>query len=436
MWVVSLRLPEEWESIFTVIGRGESVEDMKVVHLGIGLIPVPPVDIAAGREEYIYHLTNHLGRLGCQVHVIDIKGGAPQREKRQESSAKFHEAWHLPLPHRYNPPFWEPLFNYLRDRSSTVFFGLSSSLILNRLLGREKIEVIHAHDREVALATIIASKLRRNRAVTVYTPQAAYGLTKWSRRQRLIRFAEILALKWADHIVALTPEVKEWLVSEFNLDPAKITPIHLGVAMDKIEQFLSHKAVACHQSNMVLCTGVVQPRKNQLTAVKAISQVIKTHPRVKLVFAGPVAEVKYLASIQRFIAENNLSSHVEFKGEVTRQELYNLYSDAILFLFPTTAEVQPTVLMEALAFGLPVISSTIEPIADVVSEKGCAILVDPYDVDGIAAAVTRVLDDTSLRQSMSERAKELARSFSYENIAAQTLALYEKLVQNKKQSPR
>ena len=57
---------------------------MKVVHLGIGLVPVPPGDRAAGREEYIYQLTRHLGQQGCQVHVIDIKGGAQQEEKRQE----------------------------------------------------------------------------------------------------------------------------------------------------------------------------------------------------------------------------------------------------------------------------------------------------------------------------------------------------------------
>jgi glycosyltransferase involved in cell wall biosynthesis len=410
---------------------------MKAAHLGMGIIPVPPGDKAAGIEKYIYHLTNHLGRLGCQVHVIDIKGGAYQREKRQESSARFHEAWHLPLPYRYNFPFWEPFFNYIRVETPIVFFALSSSPVLHRLMGREKIEVIHTHNRDTTLASIMVNRLRRNRAVTVYAPKNAYKLEKLSRRQRVIRFAEILALRWVDHVVAETPALKGWLVSEFNLDPAKITPIHLGAAVDEIEQFISKKAGACHQSNMVLCTGVIQPRKNQFTAVKAILQVIKTHPEVKLVFAGPIAEAGYLHSIQRFIAENNLSAHVEFKGEVTRQELYNLYSDATLFLFPTTADLQTSALTEALAFGLPVISSTIKPIADVVGQKeGCAILVDPYDVDGMAAAIIRVLDDSELRQSMSERAKELARTFSYENIAAQTLALYEKLVQNKKQSPR
>jgi len=342
---------------------------MKVAHLGLGVIPVPPGDEAAGVEGYIYQLTHHLGQLGCQVHVIDIKGGAQQKRKRQESSAKFHEVWHPPLPHRYNFPFLRRFFSYLLLMSHVLPFALLSSLALNRLFGREKIDVIHAHSREAALTAMVVNKLRRDTAVVIYTPQAAYGLTKLTWRKRLINFAEIPALKRADHIVALTRAVKRWLVSEFNLDPAKITPIHVGTALHEVEQFLSRKAGPRHQSNMVLCTGGISSRKNQFTAVKAMPQVVAAHPEVKFVFAGSIGQVKYFNSIQRFVTENNLSPYVEFKGMVTRQELYNLYSDAILFLLPTTAEVQPTVLMEALAFGLPVIASPIEPILDVVSQE-------------------------------------------------------------------
>jgi len=401
---------------------------MKIVHLGLGVTPVPPLKLG-GIEEIIYQLTHHLGRIGCQVHVIDIKGGAQQKQKRQESSAKFHEVWHPPLPHRYNLPFLQRFFSYLLLMSHILPFALLSSLALNRLFGREKIEVIHAHSREAALGAMVVNKLRRNTAVVIYMPQSAYGTKKLTWHKKLVNFAEIPALKWADHIIAQTPAVKRWLVSEFNLDPAKITQIYSGISLEEVEQLLSRKEGACHQSNIVLCAGEVSARKNQFTAVKAIPQVVAACPEVRFVFAGPISQPKYLNSIQRFVTENNLFPYVEFRGELGKQELYNLYSDAILFLFPTTAESQGLVLIEAMAFGLPVISSTIEPIADVVSqEEGSAILVDPYDVDGMAAAIIRVIQDSSLRQSMSQKARKLAESFSWERIAAQTLALYNELV--------
>jgi len=406
---------------------------MKVVHLGMGVVPVPPGDEAVGVEMHICELTKHLAQLGCQVHVIDIKGGTQQREKRRESLAKFYEVWHPPLPHRYNSPFLQHFRNYLLIMSQSVLFALLSLLPLFALLGKEKIEVIHTHNRDAAIAAILVNKLRQKPAVVIYCPQGAFGLKKLAWRKKLINFVEMPALKWVDHVVALTPAVKRWLVSEFHLAQAKITPIHSGVALDEVRLFLSQKTGVCHQSNIVLCTGVISSRKNQLTAVKVIPQVVATHPEVKFVFAGPVGEAKYFDSIQRFITENDLFRWVEFKGLVTKQELYNLYSDAILFLFPSTAEVQPSTLIEALAFGLPVIASDIGPISDVVSEgKGSAILVDSYDVGGMATAIIRLLENVSLRQTMSQRAKELGQTFSYEHIAMQTLVLYNQLVQNKK----
>ncbi|MFC1940382.1 glycosyltransferase family 4 protein [Chloroflexota bacterium] len=408
---------------------------MKVVHLGIGVIPVPPPgDIAAGGEEYVYVLTRYLSRLECEVHVIDIKGGAQQREKRQQSSAKFHELWRLPLPYRYRHRFLRRYLNYLLTASQTLLFAVIAAFSLNRLLAKEKIDIVHVHNENVALAAIIVNKLRRNNTITVYTPFSAYGLTKFSWRKRLIYFAEIPTLRWIDHIVASTPSVKQWMISEFNLDPAKITQIRAGgTDLDEVEGFLFHKEGVCHQSNMVLCAGGIMERKNQLTAVKAMAKVVSVHPEVKIVFTGPFSQVNYFNSIQSFVTENGLSSYVELRGEVTKQELYSLYSDAILFLFPTTAEVDPAVLREALAFGLPIIASNIEPIADMVGKgEGSAILLDPYDVDGIAEAVIRLLEDNSLRQSMSEKAKELGQALSYENIAAQILAMYNKLVQGKK----
>ncbi|MFC1940379.1 glycosyltransferase family 4 protein [Chloroflexota bacterium] len=409
---------------------------MNIVHLGIGIVPVPPGDEAGGREEYIYQLTDHLGRLECQVHVIDIKGGAPQKEKRQKSPVRFHLVKGPFLPYRCNLPFLRRFSRYILyplDTLNYVLFSLLAAFTLNRLLSEKKIEVIHTHQRDAALAAVLVNKLRRARAVVLYTPQAMTSLKKWLRN--VIHFAEIIALKWIDHVVALTAAYKDWLAAEYNLDPKKITPIHVGAAIDEIKQFRSQQEAVNQQSKIVLCVGGIMERKNQLTAVKAIARVVSTHPEVKLVFVGRISERNYFDAMRRFIAENGLTDHVEFKGEVTKQALYSAYSNASLFMFPTTSEIQPTVIIEALAFGLPIIASNIGANLKVLSQKeGSAFMVEPYDVDGIAAAVVRLLEDGSLRKAMSQKAEELAQSLSYEKVAVQTLTLYNKLVQDKRQS--
>jgi len=405
---------------------------IKVVHLGLGAIPVPPGDVAAGIEGYIYQLTLYLGKEDCIVHVIDIKGGEQQKEKRLQSSAVFHEVWHPPLPARSSSHFMQHLKSYLLSVVQANIFALQALFILNTLIKKEHIAVIHTHNRQTALASITINKLRGNPAIVIYTPQSPFGLDKMKWDKKMINFLEIPALKWADHIIALTPAVKNWLAAEFHLKPTKITPISVGTATDEIEKFLAEKTAPPHQSKIILCSGVISARKNQLSAVKTAQEVIKKHPEVKFIFTGPVSDTRYFNSIQEFIARNNLGQWVEFRGMVPKKELYNLYGDAIMFFFPSTAEVQPTVLMEALTYGLPVISSTIQPIIDVVGKNGeSAVLVDPFDIPGMADAIDRILDDNSLWNSMSEHAQKLGKSFSYELIARQTLSLYLELIERK-----
>jgi glycosyltransferase involved in cell wall biosynthesis len=302
-------------------------------------------------------------------------------------------------------------------------------------MSREKIEVIHAYSNLPALAARMVCKLRRSNTVLVYLESVAWGTTSLNWRQRLPVFFEILALKWCDHIIVQAPSLKSWLVSEFNLPPAKITQIFSGVAVDEIEEFMSQRTEPAHQSNTILCVGTVSSRKNQFAVVKAASKVITSHPEVKFVFAGPVAEDDYLESVNEFVAGNELSQWVDFTGEITKEELYELYGGATIFLFPSVAESQGLVLVEAMAFGCPVVASNIEPFKDVADrEEGSAILVDPDNIDELAAAIIRVLEDSSLRQSMSQKAKRVGNYYSWEQVAARTLALYERLVQDKTES--
>jgi len=402
---------------------------MNVVHISNGSIPIPPGDIAASTEEHIYLLTQNMAQLGCNVHVIGIKGGKPQEPERQQSKAIFHDVWWPPLPSDYTYQFLHRLNSYILFTSKLFLFSSFSAIPMSQLLSKEKIDVIHFYNPNVALIYIIAGKLRRKRPVIVYCPFNPYGLTKFSWPKRIAYFAEVLSLKWVDHIIASNESVNNWLVNEFKLDPQKITQICTGTDVEGVEKLFSQKKQVNHHSNILLCTGKVCKRKNQFTAVKAMIKVLSEHPDIKLVFTGPCIETDYMSLMQDFISQNGLSAYVEFRGEVTKQELYQLYSDALMFLFPTTAEIDPSSLKEALIFGLPVIASDIKSIADViVKEKESAILIDPYDVDRFASAVIRLLNDDNLRQNMSEKATKLGQSFSYQSIANQTLAMYEKLV--------
>jgi glycosyltransferase involved in cell wall biosynthesis len=406
---------------------------MNIVHLGVGgSIAVPPGDVAAGTERYIFNLTDHLGQLGCNVTVIDIKGGQQQKDGREKSAAKYQTVWHPNLPHSLRMPFRGRFFDYLLLMTHLAFFTVPAICALNRQLKQKKVDVIHFHSSLSALAGILLNKLWGYRAITVYTMHTGFSLTKMGWRKKLPALPEIIAMRWADHIIAPSPAVKRWLVSELKLPESKITQIYTSADIAEAGNFIANKTGTSRKTNMVLDVGSISTRKNQLSAVKTVSKVAAEFPDVRFVFAGMTAEADYYESIQRYIAENNLKQWVEFTGEVSRAKLFNLFNEATLFLFPTTAEAQGLVVAEAMAFGLPVVSSNIEPIADMVNTvEGSTIMVGPYDIPGMTDAVVKLLRDGSLRQAMSEKGKKLANRFSHRHVAEEMLALYKHLIQSK-----
>jgi len=406
---------------------------MKIVQLGTGLSPViPSQDLAAGREQYIYWLAEYLSRLGHEIHVIDIKGTKSQKEKKSHATFVFHEIWSPALHHEYNLPFLRPLIGYILFTTQEFIFGLLVFSPLRKLIANEQIDVIHTHQRETALAAVVMNRLTGKKAIVFYTPHLVTRINTWIRK--LIHLDEIFALRLADHIIALNPSHKDLLVSEYKIDHNKITSIiGGGAAADEIKQFLTQKPGTYYRSNIILCVGIINERKNQFTVVKAMSKVVAVYPEAKLVFAGPTGETNYLNSIKDFIAQNRLSSNIEFKGLVTKQELYSLYSEARLFLFPTTAETQSAVIREALTFRLPIIASNIGAHSDIINQYDeAAILLDPYDIDGFSAAIIRLFDNEIQRQKMSRVAEVLAETLSYDNVAHETIDLYNVLVQDKK----
>ncbi|GAG94441.1 unnamed protein product, partial [marine sediment metagenome] len=122
---------------------------------------------------------------------------------------------------------------------------------------------------------------------------------------------------------------------------------------------------------------------------------------------------------------------VEFTGQVSTEQLYRLYHRTTIFVFPTLYESQGVVLVEAMAFGLPVLASKIGPILDVVSlEEGSALLIDPYNTEEIAQAIIKLFHDEALRSELSVKGRKLTSSrFPWSRIAQDMLAMYGELVQ-------
>ena len=112
-----------------------------------------------------------------------------------------------------------------------------------------------------------------------------------------------------------------------------------------------------------------------------------------------------------------------FPGYIADEDLPALLSGAVAFVFPSLYEGFGIPVLEAGACGVPVITSNTSSLPEVAGDA--ALLVDPLDVDAIAAAMQRLVTDDALRAELARRGLENVKRFSWEKCARETLAVLE-----------
>jgi len=166
-----------------------------------------------------------------------------------------------------------------------------------------------------------------------------------------------------------------------------------------------------------LAVGVVQTRKNIITAVRAIER-LPSH--VTLIVAGGVG---YGAEeTLDYVRRQGLGERVKFVGHCDETALDRLYAGAIALLFPSLEEGFGFPVLEAMARGLPVVASNASSIPEIAGDA--ALLFHPLDDEGMANACRRLMEEPNLAQDLSLRGRAHVAQFTWESAARQTLALY------------
>lgn len=388
---------------------------MRIVHVATGAYSVPPIG-AGGSERVIYSLTERLSELGCNVDVIDIRADV---HRGLESRVIFHEVW--------NPPFaGKGLLRHVIRISS---FAILAMFRLRQLVRSNGVDVIHTHSQFPGAAVLLANRLFRWNIPHVHTTHNSYLVMCPTLANKLKHILEVIVFRKASHIVALTATVRQQLISKFGVDDARSRVIPNGVEIEDIADFIATNPYQARADKVVLCPARICPRKNQLVLLQAVPKVLAICPNTKFIFVGPIEDRPYFNSLDKFMTDENLSSAVEFTGEVPREHLYELYQNATVFVLPTLYENQPLVVLEAMAFGLPTIASKIGPIEDIVKlEEGSVVLIDPSNPGEIADAVIRLLKDEAVRQELSAKGRKLvSERFDWRQVARETLNLYAQL---------
>jgi glycosyltransferase involved in cell wall biosynthesis len=249
-----------------------------------------------------------------------------------------------------------------------------------------------------------------------------------SRRARIVyRIAITLAVRSADAIITDSHSAARDLQRHCKVPPASLTVIPIAAApVFKPQPRLAVEALRQKYSlpqRYALFLASNKPHKNLLRLVEAWSLL---HNRrlageAKLVIAGHW-DSRYPEAKQRAF-ELGLAGEILFVGAVAEEELPALYSGAALFAFPSLYEGFGLPVLEAMSCGTAVICSNTSSLPEVAGDA--ALQVDPLDVKMLAEAITRLLHDDGLRESLAARGLARAGQFSWEAAAQATLALYQ-----------
>lgn len=261
-----------------------------------------------------------------------------------------------------------------------------------------------------------------------------YKADKPSWRFRFARWLEIRAIKNASFIIAISEHTANDVVNVLGIPREKIAVTHLGVD----ELFFKEpeeEAVARVKSTfgvdgkhpLLMYVGGIDQRKNWKGLLHSFSDVVARYreqkaPAPRLMMAGKIQKDLQFPKLMALIKELSLDENVILPGYVSDQDLRALFSLASLFVFPSLYEGFGLPPLEAMAGGLPVVSSNRSCLPEIVGDS--ALLVDPTDRKGFSTAILEVLENKSLRETLREKGIKRAREFTWERTGALTLDAY------------
>ncbi|MFC3886615.1 glycosyltransferase family 4 protein [Bacillus songklensis] len=231
----------------------------------------------------------------------------------------------------------------------------------------------------------------------------------------------------ARHIITVSKKTTEDLVAWTGIDKSKISIVYQGIdpMCERISKENAKLLMKQHydlEQPYILTIGRKQHYKNIQTLLKACCLLPdQLKQDVKLVITGNGVE-----NYQPIINELSLQEYVKPLGYVPEELLSVLYSGSELFAFPSLYEGFGLPPLEAMAYGVPVISSGIDTMKEILGDA--AVYFDPNNPQDIAEKIKLMLNDSSLCKEISEKGLEQVKKYSWEETARQTLQVYRSLL--------
>jgi glycosyltransferase involved in cell wall biosynthesis len=245
-----------------------------------------------------------------------------------------------------------------------------------------------------------------------------------------LRFFEVGMIKRANHVIAVSDFTRQELKKYYNIPESRIRVVHNGVDTHKFQPVENKQKVKAElglnpDDTVILSVGRLYARKGLFTLIEAMPFVVKRFKHAKFVISGK-GQSDEVAKLNAHAERLGVKDNIIFTGYYPDKKLPKLYQAADVFAFSTFYEHHPFAVLEALATGLPVVTTTVGGIAETIETGKNGLLVKPSASRQLSNALLYLLEHPSEAAEIGIRArKTIVEQYDWSILVKKTMRVYE-----------
>lgn len=363
----------------------------------------PEGELCDGVAYYTKNLAISLGKQDeVEVHVISFGN-----ESKSLEDAKTHITW-------------------VKSRKIYYPFPFLALLRLFKEIERIKPDVIQVHGSNIS-PYILLGGLLRNKYPSILiilglvSRESRYGYgAKNNIWPYISRFTEKYSISKFQNLVVETNSIKE-VVEDQTKSKIYVSPP--GIDCFKYQDI---KPKSSSEKPDIFMVSKIEKLKGMDLLIQSLHTVLQSIPKLKVCIAGTGPQENELKTL---VKKLNLEDHVKFLGYISEEEKFQYYKACKVVAVPSRWDCQPITLFEAAASGKVVVASNMSN-PEIVIDGKTGFVFKSEDVDDLADKLTLLLKDETLRDQMSESAKERAREYEWSRTAKRFVDIYQEVIQD------
>ncbi|WP_272152045.1 glycosyltransferase family 4 protein [Tenacibaculum aiptasiae] len=274
--------------------------------------------------------------------------------------------------------------------------------------------------------------MSRNMLPFEKTEYLRFNSLKSRLRFKILYYTQSLTFKKASRIIFLTNYAKSVVNSSLDIDEEKTTIIPHGTNVSFLKEPVIQREIDDFNGTRpfrLLYVSVVTAYKHQWNVAAAVLKLKKEGYPVTLDLVGDITEESKLKLETVLKSELNSENTVNYLGLVPYDDLAEYYFKANGFVFASSCENMPNILIEAMTSGLPIACSNFGPMPEVLGDAG--VYFDPTNVNSIYEAIKLMLNNKQLRENISNKSFKKSINYTWKHCSDETFKYLSEVIKNK-----